>query len=260
MIRAITISVTECKAGNRPEENDDAFFPEQICESAKDVLRFAVSDGATEAMLSSGWAQILAKNLVRHWPDPERLGSWLDDVYRDWARYANNYKRQRDVQQRPIQWYEEPGFEAGAFATLIGISLFASVPGRPGRFEVAGVGDSCIFLVREGALLFGFPLLSADEFNNRPVLLASNYARKGQALEQFQFARDDLFISDRLYLMTDALAAWFLREREAGHAPWLELDRFGNRASFSLWIKQLREAKHIRNDDVTLTSIKVTEL
>ncbi|MCL5951183.1 MAG: protein phosphatase 2C domain-containing protein [Chloroflexi bacterium] len=260
MIKVRSISLTECKAGNKPQENEDAFFPEHIREEAKDVLRLAVSDGATEGMLSLGWAHILTRNLVRRWPDPEHLAEWLDNVYGDWAGYSDNYKRQREVRKRPIKWYEEPGLEAGAFATLIGVSLFASMEGRPGRFEVAGVGDSCIFLVREDALVFRFPFLTAEEFNNQPVLLASNCTRKARALEQFQFARGDLCMSDRLYLMTDALAAWFVRKSQAGYAPWRELDKFGDRESFSLGIKQLRETRQIRNDDMTLTRVSVIEL
>ena len=70
---------------------------------------------------------------------------------------------------------------------------------------------------------------------------------------------------DRLWLMTDALAQWFLVQVEAGDKPWLCLDPLLHPASdedaaqhaFSAWIESLRAARQLRNDDVTLLAVSL---
>jgi len=75
-----------------------------------------------------------------------------------------------------------------------------------------------------------------------------------------QIARGDWRIGDRFYLMTDALAHWWLAEHEAGRAPWAALDRPGGRGrrrSFPDWVDDRRRRRHLRNDDVTLLRIEI---
>jgi hypothetical protein len=66
----------------------------------------------------------------------------------------------------------------------------------------------------------------------------------------------ELAAGDRFWLMTDALAAWFLAEHEAGGAPWREL---GARTvdDFAGWVAGRRADGRLKNDDVTLIVIDV---
>ena len=57
---------------------------------------------------------------------------------------------------------------------------------------------------------------------------------------------------DHFYLMTDALAAWFLREHEAGGRPWRRLEELDHGLAFARWVDELRRSHALRNDDVTL--------
>jgi hypothetical protein len=60
--------------------------------------------------------------------------------------------------------------------------------------------------------------------------------------------------------MTDALACWFLEPVERGEKPWKilrDLETSDQVAPFSVWITELRNAKAIRDDDVTLFRINV---
>jgi hypothetical protein len=74
-----------------------------------------------------------------------------------------------------------------------------------------------------------------------------------------KFASGRWQIGDTFYLLTDALAFWFLREIETGQKPLGILRNFerGKSRSFGKWISHLRENKFIRNDDVTLLTIKI---
>jgi hypothetical protein len=70
---------------------------------------------------------------------------------------------------------------------------------------------------------------------------------------------------DRLWLMTDALAQWFLLQAESGGKPWLATEPLVQPAAedalvqqaFAAWIEGLRAARQLRNDDVTLLAISL---
>jgi len=62
---------------------------------------------------------------------------------------------------------------------------------------------------------------------------------------------------DRLLLMTDALAQWFLVEAEMGRRPWAALAKVGTPEQFQAYVDCLRAGGALRNDDVTLVSVEV---
>jgi hypothetical protein len=65
---------------------------------------------------------------------------------------------------------------------------------------------------------------------------------------------------DVLYLMTDALAQWFLKAAEDRRRPWEALRDIQARDHFASWVEQLRAAGEMRNDDVTLIRIQEKSL
>ena len=67
----------------------------------------------------------------------------------------------------------------------------------------------------------------------------------------------DLATNDRLLLMTDALAHWFLVEAEMGRRPWAALARLTTPEQFAAFIDCLRAGGALRNDDVTLVNVEV---
>jgi hypothetical protein len=62
--------------------------------------------------------------------------------------------------------------------------------------------------------------------------------------------------------MTDALARWSLKEDEDGRNPWARLRDFGpgDAPAFDRWIDRLRQAKEMRNDDITLIRIDLPRM
>ena len=127
-------------------------------------------------------------------------------------------------------------------------------------FEAVALGDSCLFQIRDGTLILQFPLTYSSEFNNRPLLISSNPARNSRVLENFKFVRGEWRTGDQFYLITDALAAWSIREAEAGRAPWSFFKGLGTDAQaepFAEWIAALRRTGQIRNDDVTCVRLQV---
>src|SRR5207237_3291793 len=102
---------------------------------------------------------------------------------------------------------------AGAFATFLGLVV------EEAGWHALAVGDSCLFQVRDGGLLRAFPLTRAADFGNSPHLVGSRAPGPGGTHPPGLRKQGDRRPGDRLWLMTDALAQWFLRDAEAGRAP-----------------------------------------
>src|SRR5262249_44308830 len=145
-------------------------------------------------------------------------------------------------------------FEEGAFATVLGVAFGSVRPDGSRRWHAWAIGDCCLFQVHQDRLLVRFPLTQADEFGNRPDLLCSRSRPGYQAKETL--ARGDWHSDDRLLLMTDALAQWFLQQAEAGRRPWKTIEQRATDKTFAGWVEELRDAKTLRNDDVTLVMVR----
>lgn len=259
-MRALVSSFSAPKGGNAPEEFEDAYYPPSDGQVEGEVLRFAVSDGATEGMLSGKWAEILVKAFCRTQSDSSDVREVLERSHTTWSRWKTHYLADRQRRKRPVQWFEEPGMKRGAFATLLGMSL-VSANGEGARlWQAIAVGDSCLFQVREGKLINSFPLSSSKAFNNSPLLLASNPGLNQQLGASLVTARGDWEVHDTFLLMTDALAKWFLEEHEGSATPWVICKEFGTQGAamkFDGWVHALRTESRLRNDDVTLLRIDV---
>jgi hypothetical protein len=247
------------KDGNTEEEFRDAFFPKKEGDKEGKIFRFAVADGATQGILNGKWAEILVRTFCRQIRKDVDLQSFVEKRYRHWLRYEKKYIEFRDKQNKPIQWFEDPFLQAGAFSTFLGFTLIDSGDSY-GSWEAIAIGDTCLFLVRDDDLITTFPIQHSSEFNNRPLLVSSksyNNKKESNALEPI---KDKLQCDDRFYIMTDALACWFLKEYESGKSPWQtthELFTGDHQLKFKEWISKLRSDRSIRNDDVTLMYISI---
>lgn len=261
------------KAGNSAAELEDAHFigkwqapstaPGAASASAAQpaaCVGIAIADGATEGMLSRQWANLLVRRYVRRLPGEHELTGWLSETLTAWQHEKRNYLRRRERNNKPVQWYEEPGLEAGAFAALLGFGLCPASGGRtapvqPWKWTAFAVGDCFLAQVRGGECIRMFPFDESNALNNRPFLLSSNPARNDGIAGRFLFAQGETLAGDRFFLMTDALAGWFLREYEQGAAPWQQLASYRGPSAahaFAGWIDALRAGHGLRNDDVTL--------
>jgi hypothetical protein len=222
--------------------------------------RFAVADGASESSFAGWWAQMLVEDFVRSPLEEPAWETWLPPLQQRWARAVGP-----NGPEETLPWYLEPGLQVGAFATFLGLVLQpTSQPGpAPWRWYALAVGDSCLFQVRNDAVIRAFPVTHSAEFGNTPWLVGSRSSPDEVPRKQGQVLQGDGQGQDRLWLMTDALAQWFLHRFEAGHKPWEDLDYLlqtqqPDRA-FADWISDLRQDRQLRNDDVTLLGVCLEE-
>jgi hypothetical protein len=101
-----------------------------------------------------------------------------------------------------------------------------------------------------------FPVQHAADFDNEPPLIGS----RGGVPPATEHASGTLGPGDRLFLMTDALAQWFLSAHEQGRRPWEAvaalLDAGRPEDAFATWVERLRAGDGLRDDDVTLVAIE----
>ncbi len=232
------------KRGHRDDEYEDA------CAADAVAGRFAVADGASESSFAASWAKLLVEDFVRA---PEvRPVAWADrlpPLQEQWAATLGG---------QALPWYAEAKLQQGAFATFLGVVLEPAEGWRRSRWVALAVGDSCLFHVRDDALVRAFPLKRAADFGNQPWLVGSRTTpAELLARKPFHVRKGRWQEGDRLWLMTDALAQWFLTETEVGRRPWQDLDAHTtDEIAFAAWIEELREAKALRNDDVTVIRVE----
>jgi hypothetical protein len=251
-LRASVTASWAPRAGSEASQYEDAFYPPASGPRHARRLRFAVADGASESMLSGLWADLL----VRTWCKARRrsMAQILEAAGAAWEIELAAYLEGRERDARPIQWFEEPGLDRGAFSTLLGLA-FNSVTHTHGSWTATALGDTCLFQVRDDALLAAFPLKHPDEFDNAPRLVPSRPGDPGRVLGALDAETGDWRTGDTFFLATDAVAAWFLRSVHAGGSPWRTLAELGD--AFAPWVDERRHAAELRNDDVTILRIEV---
>lgn len=215
--------------------------------------RFAIADGAAESPYSALWAQLLVEEFVRQ---GERLPNWAN-----WLKKVSGTFSEKvpDTFLNGVPWYLEPGLVQGAFATFLGVVI------EDQSWYAVAVGDSCLFQVRQDELIRAFPVLRAGDFSNAPWLVGSRTSPSEVPHKNGLQQMGDCRPRDRLWLMTDALAHWFLMQAESGGKPWRTLESFlpsatdedAAQQAFAAWIEGLRSSRQLRNDDVTLLAISV---
>jgi hypothetical protein len=230
-------------AGDSPYEDASA------CDISKG--RFAVADGASESSFAGSWARLLVDEFIATDADPIcTWPAWLTPLQQRW---------EMDVSTGPLPWYAETKLEQGAFATFLGVVVDRPRWWRRKRWRAVAVGDSCLFQIRAGRLRRSFPVESATAFDNNPWLVSSRPSRAGDRPTNELHARGDCRAGDSLWLMTDALAHWFLRCAENGEKPWEGLtERLtpdNAQSIFAAWAAERRDALELKNDDVTLISL-----
>jgi hypothetical protein len=238
------------KEGNTPAEYEDAFWPRAALSFDSVPIRLAVADGATETSFSGLWARLLVTAYGRG-----RLAE------KDWNVDLPRIRRvwRRAVGQRRLPWYAEEKLRAGAYSSLLGLTILSSQPpgAREGTWRALAVGDSCLIQARGDDMISSFPFSCSNEFNSRP-LLVSSLDSQHEAESEAQSMSGRWAAGDAFFLMTDALAGWCLRGREAGEQVFDGLRSIGTQTQFESLVAELRGAvddeglPRLKNDDVTL--------
>lgn len=228
--------------GNSDDEYEDGFAldPEQG--------RAVVSDGASAGIFTRRWVETLMRHFLAtnlDLADAGAIHEWVSACRRDW-REAIRYPDLHGLQQDKVD-------ATGAAATFLAFALQR----RDGRlrWRAAAVGDSCLFVVRDGQLVAAVPLCRAADFGFAPDLIPT--LRRLCPKVRFVTAEGLGKLGDLYGLATDAMAQYLLRSHEMGQSidwqQYWDMDEGRWRAELA----RLRESGQIVNDDATLVLLRV---
>ena len=234
------------KQGSEARECEDAFSVNA------DRMRFCIADGATEGFASRHWARLL----VKHWTrsarpilTPEQLMSWATALGSRFDRYW---------QRRPLPWFAEEKARSGAFAAFVGLSFLESHQDL--HWQAIALGDACLIIWRQNTIIKSFPLEDPEDFGFRPVLLPSNRNGQKTTLEKVEIRSAPVEPGDSFFLLTDAIAAWFLRTARSAPEEITRLEQMlhcGAHDGLAGLVDEARSNGSLRNDDVGIIRVQV---
>ena len=174
-----------------------------------------MSDGATETSFSGVWAKQIARAMFNGQFEGEQLQQTLAGLRERWHKI---------VSRKPMPWYAEEKVRMGAYAALVGLVLNDSSSRREdGKWTAIAIGDSCVFHIRGKQTRRLFPMERSESFSNSPELLGSGNLSSATAEPGLLTLQGTWLKGDAFYLMTDAIACWFLKQVESGRTPSREL-------------------------------------
>jgi Protein phosphatase 2C len=206
-----------------------------------------VADGASTTFESRKWARLLVDAFAA---DPlfncqqDEILSWIDVVAADWVRSIGTHS---------LDYFQEEKSRLGSAATLLGVRFDIA----NSEWQLIAIGDCCMFRVSGGELVSSVPISRSVDFNIHPALFSTRREINERNLKQKLVIQrvGSLAAGDEFYLLTDALASWFLRHYENGGLPWEALAKITDRSTLEAFVGRLRSAGQIRDDDVTLVRV-----
>jgi hypothetical protein len=228
------------KQGSSFSECEDA-----IARNSSSML-YAVADGATEAFGSKRWARYLTAAWVR----AATSSDWsLEDLTEAVQKIGDRFSQL--VGERALPWYAAEKAAGGSFAAFIGLRL------KPdGSWSSVALGDCCLFEERGSELIEAFPIAISGSFGSRPVLVPSLASQVYDAATSVVTRRGIFEPGDRMWLLSDAIACWYLKCRERAETDSIESFRYalisGGRSAATSFIERERAEKRLRNDDVAV--------
>ena len=228
------------KVGNSISECEDRFAV------SDDRLVAAISDGASSSAYSGEWASCLVS---RYLSNPvSRIGS-------RWATPAiNEFASKLDYQSMP--WHVISKLARGVHATLAGVRFDAAAA----TMSIVTVGDSCVAWVHpQSGHTQHWPKIKSAGFTHSPHLISTLNADNRLLYRRRRFLEHEKFDvgSTYVFLMTDAMAKWYIGMVEVGRQPWTNLLTSLDRSSFENLVDELRLEGALENDDVTVVILEV---
>ena len=161
------------------------------------------------------------------------------------------------IAQKSLPWYALEKAEKGAYSAFLGLLINF----EDHYYDAIAIGDCCLFHIRNEIVISTFPILHSSEFGNKPYLISSKPVMNTGLESKILLSEMDLMVGDILFLMSDALAHWFMTSNELSQQPWQILKGFKNKQrldnyKLTAWLDDLRIKKSIKNDDVVLSLIE----
>jgi len=214
------------------------------------LSRFAVADGATEAFDARSWATLLADAWVE-----DKTAAVSIDAFRSCVA-EQSLRLHASWQGRALSWYAEEKARAGSYAAFVGVQfdMNAKLP----RWHAIALGDCCLIQLRKGAIERSFPLADDEQFTSSPVLVPSLESLQDAALSKTLLDSGTIENGDIFLLLSDAVAAWYLKQAKQRDAVCDEFDAqlaASQHDELTRLFDRERVALRIKDDDIAVLRI-----
>ncbi|MBS7122654.1 MAG: hypothetical protein KH117_16885 [Dysgonomonas sp.] len=209
--------------------------------------KFAISDGVSKSFFPKVWSDILVKKYVdqKDWKDEE----FIIECQKEWQSKIDEI-----VNQPETKWFTKSQYNRKdpALATFVGLQFIESEQ----KWIAQALGDSFLFFISKDSNKIKIQLSSKSEpiiFDNFPDYLSSiGNSHKGEKKP----IRGEKIENGTFYLMTDALAEWFLQNTEQAKQT---LDNIKTQEQYLETIKNERNANRLNDDDSAVLIIEVID-
>lgn len=209
--------------------------------------KFAISDGVSKSYFPKIWSDKLVHQYVskKDWKDDE----FTAESQKEWQSKINEI-----VSQPETKWFTKAQYDRkdSALATFVGLQFLE----EQGKWIAQALGDSFLFFVAKDTLKIEKQLSSKQEpikFDNFPDYLSSiGDSHKGEK----NSVKGEKMKEGTFFLMTDALAEWFLKDTEMAID---KLSHIHNQEQFLVTIEDERTAGRLYDDDSALLIINLVD-
>jgi hypothetical protein len=216
------VALAEPKVG---EASQDAF--------ATNAARgfFAIADGVSQSEFPGELAQALVRHFVTAPPSNARQfrDEWLPGPQADRAQRVEPL-----IRAASTDWFNAGSSWVG-YSTLIGVQL------RDGnrRLQAIGMGDSELLIVRNGELLRSWPWEESWDFREQVRAIPSS-DKPGFKVREAEW---EVQPGDEVFMVTDALGKWALRELEGGRDPFPKLRQIRTQGEMTEFVRRARAGR-----------------
>ncbi len=235
--------------GNRPDENEDSFWPLKADDSLSSFTA-AISDGATQSIFSGAWSKLLVEHFGKAGFSKDHV-SFRKEVHALQERWLEK------AMEKPLPWYAEHKVLQGAFASLLTIRIIKSSEPFSLRWSSAAIGDSCLFHLRGNKFLCSSPLNCSGGLDANPHLICSNESANREIEREIIPVEGQCQIEDSFFLVTDMVARCIFRMMEVEELPWDPLLKIDSESAFQNWVEAQRLRFGIKHDDATMLRIQI---
>lgn len=207
--------------------------------------KFSISDGVSKSFFPKIWSDILTNKYVnqKDWKDEE----FIIESQKEWQSKIDEI-----VNQPETKWFTKSQYNRKdpALATFVGLQFIESEQ----KWIAQALGDSFLFFIPKDSNKIKVQLSSKSEpivFDNFPDYLSSiGNSHKGEK----KSIRGEKIENGTFYLMTDALAEWFLQNTEQAKQA---LDNIKTKEQYLETIENERNANRLNDDDSAVLIIEV---
>lgn len=200
--------------------------------------KFSISDGVSRSFFPKVWSEILVNKFVnqRDWKDNSEF---IVESQKEWQSKIDEI-----VAQPEVRYYTRNAYlnKTPALATFVGLQFLESDQ----KWIAQALGDSFLFFIPKGSTEIEIKLSTKPEpivFDSFPDYLSSiGNSHKGEKKP----IKGEKIKEGTFYLMTDALAEWFLQNTEQAKQT---LDNIKTQEQYLETIENERNARRLNDDD-----------